>query len=533
MIIFPGTRPRRLVIALVAAVLAVLGATMLLAAGAEAQAQGARAATYIYLRGTDTLGTETLSIADSGAVGVLAMKGQPRIEWLQRRRGSALGGITLRVYGAGATTPMQVAAINMQGDSAIAEITAGGRNVTQRLASKAGALPLVNSSVLHMVLLAGLMQGQDKSQFDVFLSSGGQTLPITIAKAGDTLVATLATLQLRASSLNEQLPSVIVSSQGVRVVRAEGISPSAAGAMARYNYDAPAGAPYSAEQVRIPTGRGYELAGTLTRPMGVASAPVVVTISGSGPQERDSRVAMLPGYAIFREIADTLTRRGIAVLRYDDRAVGESGGMAGANSATTVDAANDVRSVVAWLRTQPGIDASRIALAGHSEGGMIAPMVAATDPSVKAIALLAGTAYDGRRVLTFQIGAQMPVPVGALATARDSVSRRVAAVIDSMAAASPWMQYFVSYDPLSAIRRVKQPVLILQGETDRQVTAEQADTLALALRAAGNRRVALRKFPATNHFMTADPSGGASAVTIHVRPTVLGALADWLVATLK
>ncbi len=535
MIIVPGTRLRRPVVALVVAMLAAVGATLLLATGAHAQ--GTRTTTYVYLQRTDTLGTETLDVSDTGAVGVFAMKGQPRIEWLQRRTGSTLGGITLRVFGVSSSTPMQVASITMPGDSAIAEISAGSRSVTQRLASKAGALPLVGQSVLHTVLLAGLMQGQGKAQFDVLLASGGQTMPVTTSVVGDTLVVSLSGLQLHASSRSEQMPSVIRSSQGIRVVRTDGIAPGAAAAMTRYNYDAPANAPYTAEQVRIPSGRGYDLAATLTRPKGIATAAVVVTISGSGPQERDSRHPFVPEYAIFREIADTLGRRGIAVLRYDDRAVGESGGMTGANGATTVDAANDVRSVVAWLRTRPDIDGSRIALAGHSEGGIIAPMVASTDPTLKAIALLAGTAYDGRRVLNFQIGAQTPVPRGASAVTRDSVARRVTAVVDSMAAASPWMGYFVAYDPLRTLRLVKQPVLILQGETDRQVTPEQADTLAATLRTAGNRRVIVQKFRATNHLMLAEESGAplgyTSLTDARVRPALLGALADWMVRTLR
>ena len=290
------------------------------------------------------------------------MKGQPRIEWLQRRTGNTLSGIQLRAYAAGSTTPMQVASITMQGDSAVAEMSGGGRNATQRIGSKAGALPLINQSVLHMVLLSALMNSRHVSSFDVLLASGAQTMPVTTTVAGDTLTLSLAGLQARAWSMKEQMPSVITTSQGVRVVRADGMSSGAAAAMARYNYDAPPDAPYTAEQVRIPTGRGYELAATLTRPRGVAKPAVIVTISGSGPQERDSRISLVPNYAIFRQIADTLGRRGIAVLRFDDRAVGESGGGDGADKATTADAADDVRAIVAWLRTRADIDG----IASHS-----------------------------------------------------------------------------------------------------------------------------------------------------------------------
>jgi len=111
------------------------------------------------------------------------------------------------------------------------------------------------------------------------------------------------------------------------------------------------------------------------------------------------------------------------------------------------------------------------------------------------------------------------------------------AALDSAARASAWIRYFLDYDPVATARRVRTPVLILQGATDRQVTAEQADTLAAALRAGGNRRVTVRVFPETNHLFLADPDGSpagyAALPSKQVRPAVLGAIADWLSATLK
>ena len=103
------------------------------------------------------------------------------------------------------------------------------------------------------------------------------------------------------------------------------------------------------------------------------------------------------GYRPFREVADTLGRRGIAVLRLDDRGYGASQG--NPVGATTHDFANDIADAVTWLRRQPGIDSTRIALVGHSEGGLIAPLLAAAAPSLRGIVLLAGPAYDGRRIL--------------------------------------------------------------------------------------------------------------------------------------
>jgi dipeptidyl aminopeptidase/acylaminoacyl peptidase len=257
---------------------------------------------------------------------------------------------------------------------------------------------------------------------------------------------------------------------------------------------------------------------------------VLVTISGSGPQDRDSRLPGIRDYAPFRDMADTLGRRGIAVLRYDDRGVGESGGRASRDSATSEDFADDVLAVVAYLRTRPDVDGGRIVVAGHSEGGLIAPIAAVKDPRIRAIALLAGPAISGRKVLEYQN--ENGIRAARVTEAqRDSLRRSVPAALDSLQRTNRWMRYFITTDPLVMARRVTQPVLVLQGETDMQVTPEQADTLAAALRGAGNRAVTLRRFPATNHLFLPDesgsPTGYAALTDTRVSPDVLGALVEW------
>ena len=126
---------------------------------------------------------------------------------------------------------------------------------------------------------------------------------------------------------------------------------------------------------------------------------------------------------------------------------------------------------------------------------------------------------------------------GLSAAQRDSLWKTVPAALDSISKASPWMGFFMSHSPLATVRQVKQPVLLLQGETDRQVTPEQADSLNTVLRSSGNRDVTLRKFPATNHLFLNDPSGQpggyAQLKDPKVRKEVLGALADWAVRVLR
>src|SRR5439155_779370 len=242
------------------------------------------------------------------------------------------------------------------------------------------------------------------------------------------------------------------------------------------------------ESVHVRTRGGFELAGTLTRPDGPGRAPCVITITGSGPEDRDEAIPLVKGYRPFRQIADTLARRGIAVLRLDDRGTGESGGRF--RGSTSADFSDDVADALHWLQRDPGIDPARLALLGHSEGGLIAPLVAPREPSVRALVLLAAPAWEGRRILAYQQDqAARKTLAGAALDSAKAAGRRD---MDSLAVADPWYGFFVGYDPLPVARKLSRPaVLLLQGETDRQVTAEQAAELESAFHAAGNRDVTL------------------------------------------
>lgn len=492
--------------------------------------------TYVYLHNTDTVGVETITHTPTSVDGVLAMKGSPRVAWSQAHQNAMPGILTMKVYTPGSAAeaaPIQQLTIEMRGDTAVI-VFAGATPRTQTFPSKVGALPLINASVLHAALLASYARRTNASTLNLFLTAGAQTMPATISMLGDTTRFQLATSDTRILSAPDGMPSsVLIPSQNIRVVRVTGSANAPSTAAMRINYEAPAGAPYTAEHVRIPTGRGYELAATLTKPNGVSKSPVLITISGSGPQERDSRISIVEGYAIFRQIADTLGRRGIAVLRFDDRGVGESTGRESAATATSADFADDVRSIVTWLRARADIDGARIALAGHSEGGMIAPMVASTDKTIKGIALLAGPAYTGKRVSLYQNRQILDGQPSLSPKQRDSILATVPAKLDSAGKATPWLGYWFAHDPVVVARTVTQPVLILQGLTDTQVSPEQADTLAVAFRRSGNHRVTVRTFAATNHLFIPDASGQFSGYSAlkdpKVRPAVLGALADWAV----
>ena len=495
----------------------------------------AAAVGYVYLRGADTLGVETIAPGPTGVRGTLAMRGQPVVTWVQQHPatpGGAPGALTLEAGFPGQPL-LQQARFEAVGDSVRATLTTAAGTQARAFPAMAGALPIINSSVLHGALLGDYARRAGRTQLPFFLTSGATVVPGTVTVLGDTLTVSIGGTAVRVELDATGAPRrATIAAQNLTVVRAGIVSPAAA-APALPDYRAPAGAPYTAVDVTIPTPRGYTLAGTLTRPAGAtARVPVVVTISGSGPQNRDSRIPIVQGYAPFREIADTLGRRGIAVLRFDDRGVGQSGGAASRDSATSEDFADDVLSVVQYLRTRPDVDGARIALAGHSEGGLIAPIAAVKDPAIAAIALLAGPAIDGRQVLVYQN--ENGIRSGAATEAqRDSLRRLIPAALDSLQRTNRWMRYFMTTDPLVMARRVRQPVLILQGDTDRQVTPDQADALAAALTAAGNRNVTLRRFPDTNHLFLADPSGDpqryAALPDSRIRREVLGALVEWAV----
>lgn len=303
------------------------------------------------------------------------------------------------------------------------------------------------------------------------------------------------------------------------------------------DYSAPAGAPYTATDVIIPTPAGHTLAGTLTLPKNaLGRVGAVVLISGSGAQDRDGGISVVPGYRFFRQVADTLGRRGIAVLRLDDRGWGASGGQA--ESATTEDLAGDTRAAVEWLRARAEIDPARVGLVGHSEGAIIAPMLAVADARIHAIALLAGPAWAGRRVLDYQLRDALRGQ-GLAGAALDSAFARGVVQRDAAAARVPWVRWFMEHDPLPVARRVRAPVLVLQGQTDRQVTPEQAAELSAAIRQGGNTDVTVTVFPDLNHLFLRDPVGTADPASYAALPSkevpapVLGALADWLAERLR
>jgi hypothetical protein len=316
------------------------------------------------------------------------------------------------------------------------------------------------------------------------------------------------------------------------------------------DYSATADAPFTAEEVTV-RANDITLGGTLLLPKsGKRPFPAVITITGSGQQTRDEPIpiAGLEKYRPFRQIAESLASQGIAVLRVDDRGVGKSTGRETLLKVTTFDFADDTRAQIAYLRTRPEIDPKRIALVGHSEGGIIAPIIASTDPNIAAIVLMAGTAKTGEAVIVDQTSDLLDrdpiltLEEKAKRLAGQKILLRtiveggdISKLPDTVKNA--WYKAFLIYDPLPTIRKVKQPILILQGEIDRQVTAEQATALEKAAHDAGNKNVTVRVFPNLNHLFLPAKTGSfneySSLTVTSLGDEVLNTLDDWLVSTLK
>jgi len=432
----------------------------------------------------------------------------------------------------------QRAVLLFQGDSVFVRIEGGA---TQRLGAQHGAFPFINPSfsLLELVVARAVRLGEPRVTLPAFAVQGGQSFAISVARLSpDSVLVNIAGAPARLWVDGAgRILGGSVSAQNLRIVRTPDTGESFS--LAPPDYSATIGAPYTAMPVEVPTPMGHRLAGTLTLPASASSThrvPAVLTITGSGLQDRDAAIPSVAGYRPFRQLADTLGRHGIAMLRMDDRGFGGSGGNPA--TATSRDFADDIRSAVAWLRTRPEIDPTRLALVGHSEGGLIAPLVAATDTTLAGIVLLAGPARTGRRVLAYQQRAAIERAPGLSRSQRDSLMEISRLATDSLARTSPWMREFIDYDPIPTAKSVRRtPVLIVQGATDLQVTADQAPELESAFRAGGNPDVTMRIFQDANHLLIQDPNGAPELyMTLKdraMRADILGAVLDWLRVRLR
>jgi len=329
--------------------------------------------------------------------------------------------------------------------------------------------------------------------------------------------------------------------------------------------------PYYAEEVTVKNeAQDQTLAGTLTKPKGDGPFPAAVMITGSGSQDRDETIL---GHKPFLVIADYLARQGIAVLRLDDRWVGKSTGKR--MDATSADFALDIESAVNYLKTRKDIDAQKIGVIGHSEGGLIGPMVAVNDPSVAFVVMLAGTGVPGGDIIIAQ---QEAINLASGVSKKDveQTTKATKAVMDMIIRGEPnekivnylasvnlaensklpkkqqktpdaikadakiqaaqfanaWMKYFVVHDPRPTLSRVKCPVLVMNGSKDLQVLPTQnVPEIEKALKTGGNMHFKVVILPGLNHLFQPCKTGSPSEydkIEITFSPDALKVVGDWI-----
>jgi pimeloyl-ACP methyl ester carboxylesterase len=332
--------------------------------------------------------------------------------------------------------------------------------------------------------------------------------------------------------------------------------------------------PYSEREVTYVNSAAkppVKFAGTLTAPTSGKPAAAVILITGSGAQNRNEE---LLNHRPFLVLADHLTRKGIAVLRVDDRGVG--GSEAGNKGATSADFATDVWAGIEFLKKEfPGV---KVGACGHSEGGLIAPMVAAAHPGgVDFLVLLAGTGLPGDEILKLQGGLIMKAmgvaqdridgnrklqevmfkivkeeadDAAATAKLKKAVAELAPSLPDETKAGlknekevegqlkvvlNPWMRYFISFDPRPTLKKVDCPVLAVCGEKDLQVPPkENLAAIKDALVAGGNKNVVVREFKGLNHLFQNCRTGAPNeygTIAETFAPSALTVVSDWILET--
>ncbi|WP_226668557.1 alpha/beta hydrolase family protein [Microbulbifer aggregans] len=325
--------------------------------------------------------------------------------------------------------------------------------------------------------------------------------------------------------------------------------------------------PYEVEEVQVLNkAADITLAGTLTRPEGEIKASAIL-ITGSGPQDRDESIV---GHKPFAVIADHLTRKGFAVLRLDDRGVGQSSGNFA--TATSADFAGDISAAVDYLQGREDIPSQSIGLIGHSEGGMIAPMVASQRDDLAFVIMMAA---PGVEIIDLYIEQRMNIfrSLGVQESNLNKISRLDRSVfeqinqlssgesltsetleslreisrttevsnpsdIDSQVAAlaqtyaSPWFRYFLKFDPEPHIKGLNMPVLALNGSLDIQVSAQQnLSGIRKALSASQHGDFQIVELEGLNHLFQTAETGVVTeygAIQETIAPKALNLMSNWL-----
>ncbi len=296
-------------------------------------------------------------------------------------------------------------------------------------------------------------------------------------------------------------------------------------------------------------GNGFTLGGTMTRPRGATAAarlPAIVLLGGSGAEERDGYVGGVP---IIGQLAGALADAGFVVVRYDRRGAGQSGGRA--ESATLADYAEDVRVAVKWLADRKDIDSKRIAVLGHSEAAWVAMLAASQDSRIAAVVSVAAPSQTGAEVVLDQ----QLVALGRLNLSpvereeKIALQRRIQAAVLSgtgwegvpvnlrRQADTPWFQSLLAYDPAKVLEKLRQPLLFVHGQLDKQIAVDNVERLSETARKVGkSKMIDVVSVRGVNHLLvpavTGDVSEYGTLTDRNISRDVTMAISDWLTRAL-
>ena len=512
----------------------------------------------IFLRGTD-VGREQVNLVRSGSQWILSSTGRIgdfTINRLELKYTADLHPVELHFEGGSAAKdgPKKVQLLtSFAVTSAINEISQNGttNSKTDQISARTTVLP-ANSFAGYEIVAARLSTLKPGAEIPVYIPPSGEvraTLKAIVEEDIQTPAGIVKTRKYEMTMPNGPATTALTVTIDDRARLARVEVPSASLAVVRNDLAGVASRPLTARNptdsdVTIPA-NGFNIAGTLTKPaaIGRLRLPAVVLVAGSGQVDRDSTVAGIP---ILSQLAGALADQGFLVLRYDKRGVGQSGGRS--ESATQKEFADDLIGVVKWLERRDDVDSRRLAVVGHSEGGNIAMLAAAREKKIGFLVLIAANGTTGAELILEQQGQELD----RMKLSQPERDARVALQKQIQAAAvsgtgwdgvppelqkqadTPWFKSFLMFDPAAVRPRLKQPLLIIQGDLDSQVPPHHADKLGelAQKRKKDAGPVEVVRLPGINHLLVPAKTGSVQEYpqleTRKITPEVAGAIAAWL-----
>jgi len=559
----PRSGRRRYCTAALALVIAGLGAE--LGAGqtaAQTEPVPGEATFTIFIRGTD-VGREQVNLARSGSQWIITSTGRLGDFTLNRfelKYAADWQPIELHVEGTQAGKPgdkngqkkLQLAT-SFALTSAINEITQNGvtNSKTDQISARTIVLP-ANVFAGYEALAARLANASLGAEFPTYVAANAE-VKVTVKGISDETVTTPAGIvntrkyELIVHNVGATFTMTVAVDQRARLARLD--MPTANLSVVRSDL---AGVSARTLTARNPTdsdvtvpANGFSLAGTLTKPpvLGRMRHPTIVLVAGSGPIDRDGTVAGIP---ILSQLAGALAQQGFLVLRYDKRAVGQSGGRS--ETVTQRDYADDLIGIVKWLDKRDDVDPRRVAVVGHSEGGMIGMLAAAREKKIGSLVLIATSSTTGADLILEQQQLELnrlKLPEAEQAQ-KVALQKQIQAAVVSGAgweslpedvrkqADTPWFRSLLLFDPASVMPKLKQPILIIQGDLDSQVQAHHAEKLGELARARkkGAGPVEVVHLAGVNHLLVPATTGEVQEYPElkqkTISPDVAPSIAAWL-----